>query len=112
MALAGLPDASTASALTVCAPSDRPVVARLQVIQPALHRPAMRSDKPRTLAGIDRNRAPAHHRRQTNDELLNGARVPPGTRGMPEPEQVALHRVHPRLQPIVTRRRTPARPPC
>jgi hypothetical protein len=37
-------------------------------------------------------------------ELLDGRRVPRGARRVPEPEQVPLDRVRPRLEPVVARR--------
>ena len=51
--------------------------------------------------------APAHHRRDPDDELLDRARVPRRACGVPEPEQVSLDRVRPGLQAIVTRRDAP-----
>jgi hypothetical protein len=77
---------------------------RLQVIKPALHALAMRAHKPRTLSAASRCGAPAHHRRQPHDELLDRAREPCRARSVPEPEQVALDRVDARLQPIIARR--------
>jgi hypothetical protein len=56
-------------------------------------------------------RCPSHHRRQANDELLDRRRKPRRARRMVEAIRVALQRVHPRLQTIVTGRPTTARPP-
>jgi hypothetical protein len=78
----------------------------LQVIKPALHALAMRTHKPRPLTATARNRAPGHHRRQPDHELLHRRRKPPRPSCVTEPEQVALDRVHPRLNPIITRRDT------
>ena len=58
---------------------------------------------------IARDRAPADHRRQPHDQLRDRRREPRRPRRVPEPEQVALDRVRARLQPIITRRRAPAR---
>jgi hypothetical protein len=81
----------------------------VQVIEPALHALAMRADEPRPLCGLARYRAPAHHRRQPDHQLLHRRREPPGPRRVTEPEQIALDRVDPRLDPIVTRRDTTPR---
>ena len=82
----------------------------LQVVEPALHALAMRAHEPRPLRALARDLAPAHHRRQPHDQLLDRRRVPRRARRMPEPEQVPLDRVGARLQPVVARRDTPARP--
>ena len=58
-----------------------------------------------------RDGAPAHHRRQPHDQLLDRACEPTRSSRVAESEQVALDRVGPRLQPIVTRRDTPASTP-
>ncbi len=81
----------------------------LQVIEPALHALAMRAHEPRPLRATAGNRAPGHHRRQPEHELLHGGRKPRRPAGVTEPEQVALDRVDPRLDPIITRRDTTAR---
>ncbi len=86
--------------------------ADLQVVEPTLHRPPMRRHKPATLQRVHGRGAPAHHRRQPDDQLLDRAREPPRARCVPEPEQIPLQRIHPRLQTIVTRRRAPPRTPC
>ncbi len=83
---------------------------RLEIVKPALHALPVRTHEPRPFAAPARNPAPAHHRRQPHDELLDRRRVPPRTGGVPEPEQVALDRVHARLEPIVTRRRAAPAP--
>ena len=78
----------------------------LQVIEPALH--AACGARARTAPAPHRSRgtrAPAHHRRQPDYELLDRGREPRRPRGVTEPEQVALDRVDPRLEPIITRRR-------
>ena len=62
-------------------------------------------------AAIARDRTPADHRRQPHDQLRDRRRVARRPRRVPEPEQVALDRVRARLQPIVARRRAPARSP-
>jgi len=74
-----------------------------QVIKPALHAPAMRTHKARPLTATARHRAPAHHRRQPDHQLLHRRREPPRPRRVTEPKQVALDRVDPRFDPIVTR---------
>jgi hypothetical protein len=84
---------------------------RLQVVEPALHAAAMRTHEPRPLRATAGNRAPAHHPRQPRHQLLQRTREPARPRRMPQPEQVALDRVHPRLQPIITRRPTATPPP-
>jgi hypothetical protein len=81
----------------------------LQVIEPALHALAMRTHKPRPLTAAAGNRAPGHHRRQPDHQLLHRGRKPPRPAGVTEPEQVALDRVDPRLDPIITRRDTTPR---
>jgi hypothetical protein len=83
---------------------------RLEVVEPALHALAMRTHEPRPLHAPARHLAPAHHRRQPHDKLLDGRREPTRVRGVTEPEQVALDRVRTRLQAIVTRRRASPRP--
>ena len=62
-------------------------------------------------ARVARDLAPAHHRRQPRHQLPDRRREPRRALRVPEPEQVALDRVRARLQPIVTRRRAPARSP-
>jgi hypothetical protein len=83
----------------------------LEVIQPALHALAMCAHEPCALRQLAWDAAPAHHRCQPHDELLDRAREPPRPRRVPEPEQVALDRVRPRLDPIITRRDAPAGAP-
>ena len=58
-----------------------------------------------------RHLAPAHHRRQPDDELLDRRREARRARRVPEPVRVALHGVHPRLEAIVARRRAAAGAP-
>ncbi len=81
----------------------------LQVIEPALHALAMRAHEPRPLSAIPWDPTPAHHRRQSNHQLLHRRREPPRASHVTEAEQVALDRIHPRLDPIVTRRDTTPR---
>jgi hypothetical protein len=81
----------------------------LQVIHPALHALAMRAHESRPLHARRRNGAPAHHGRQPQDELLDRSCEPRRPSGVSKPKQVALDRVRPRFQPIITRRDTPAR---
>jgi len=81
----------------------------LQIVQPALHAAPMRTHEPRPLHPVARHPAPAHHRRQPRHQLPDRRRKPRRALRVPEPEQVALDRVRARLQPIITRRLTPAR---
>ena len=83
----------------------------LQVIQPPLHAPAMRPHKPRTLGTIARDVTPAHHRRQPRHQLPDRRRKPRRALRMPEPEHVALDRIHARFVPIVAGCRASARSP-
>ena len=80
----------------------------LQVVKPPLNALAVRAHEPRPLGSARRDRAPAHHRRQPDDKLLDRTRKPRRARRVPEPEQVPLDRIRPGLQPIVTRRDTAA----
>ena len=80
----------------------------LQVVKPALNALAVRAHEPCPLGSVRRDWAPAHHRRQPHDKLLNRARKPRRTRGMPQPEQVPLDRIRAGLKPIVARRDTAA----
>jgi hypothetical protein len=82
----------------------------LQVIEPALHTAPMSPNEPRARSYTARHRSPAHDRREPDDELLDRRRKARRARRVPEPEGVALHRVHARLQAIVPRRRATARP--
>jgi hypothetical protein len=76
----------------------------LEIVEPALHALAMRAHEPRPLRPPPRHRAPAHHRRQPHNQLLDRARVARRARRMPEPKQVALDRVRARLEPVIARR--------
>jgi hypothetical protein len=82
----------------------------MEVVEPTLHALAMRAHEPRPLRTPTRDGTPANHRRKPDDELLDRTRKPPRPRRVPKPEQVALHRVHPRLDPIITRRNAPPPP--
>jgi hypothetical protein len=57
-----------------------------------------------SLGTATRGSAPAHHRRQPHDELLDRRCKPRRARRMPEPEQIALDRIDARLQPIIAGR--------
>lgn len=102
----------------LCAPPAATVVAlglvydqarRLEVVEPPLHAPAVRTHVARPRSAPTRHRSPAHDRCESDDELGDRRRVARRAARVPEPEQVALHRVHPRLQPIVAGRDAAAR---
>lgn len=80
----------------------------LQIVQPPLHAAPVPADERRPRSTLARDRAPADHRRQPHDQLPDRRRVPSRLGRVPEPEQVSLDRVRPRLEPIVTGRRAPA----
>jgi hypothetical protein len=82
-----------------------------QIVKPPLHGAPVCTHKLRALARIARHRSPAHHRRHPNHELCDRRRVPAGPLRVPQPEQVALERVRPRLQSVIARRRAAAPAP-
>src|SRR4051794_3569827 len=83
---------------------------RLQIVQPSLNALAVRTNEPGPLAGVaapDPTPSPAPSRHQLLDRAGEPARPP----RVPQTKQVALHRIHPRLDPVVSRRRAPAGAP-
>ncbi len=76
---------------------------------PALHASPVRPDEARPRSAAAWHRTPAHDRREPDDELRDRRRVPRRAARVPEPEQVALHRVHLRLEPVVARCRAARR---
>ena len=78
---------------------------RLKVVEPALHALSMRSDEARPRSAGAWHRPPPNHWREPDDELRERRRVARRRSRVAEPEQVALDRVGPGLQPIVAGRR-------